>query len=132
MRALAVPLARACGVLLLTAVPALAQDGAAAASGWFDWDRIWFLAVLVVLSSAVLAFINRGAGGYVEQGLQLGFGLTTAAWALLATDYDGDGWQDILLINGDAYVDHPAFGAALIGRFLEARGFRVGMKRWSR
>ena len=34
---------------------------------------------------------------------------------------------DILLINGDAYVDHPAFGAALIGRFLEARGFRVGM-----
>jgi uncharacterized radical SAM protein YgiQ len=34
---------------------------------------------------------------------------------------------DILLVNGDAYVDHPAFGAALIGRFLEARGFRVGM-----
>jgi uncharacterized radical SAM protein YgiQ len=39
------------------------------------------------------------------------------------------GWDelDILLVNGDAYVDHPAFGAALIGRFLEARGFRVGM-----
>jgi uncharacterized radical SAM protein YgiQ len=34
---------------------------------------------------------------------------------------------DILIINGDAYVDHPAFGGALIGRFLEARGFRVGM-----
>ncbi|MCA9637788.1 MAG: YgiQ family radical SAM protein, partial [Myxococcales bacterium] len=39
------------------------------------------------------------------------------------------GWDqlDILLINGDAYVDHPAFGAALIGRFLEGRGYRVGM-----
>ncbi len=39
------------------------------------------------------------------------------------------GWDalDVLLINGDAYVDHPAFGAALIGRFLEARGYRVGM-----
>ncbi len=39
------------------------------------------------------------------------------------------GWDalDILLVNGDAYVDHPAFGAALIGRFLEGRGFRVGM-----
>jgi hypothetical protein len=39
------------------------------------------------------------------------------------------GWTelDILLVNGDAYVDHPAFGAALIGRFLEARGFRVGV-----
>jgi uncharacterized radical SAM protein YgiQ len=42
---------------------------------------------------------------------------------------DARGWDqlDILLVNGDAYVDHPAFGAALIGRFLEGRGFRVGM-----
>jgi uncharacterized radical SAM protein YgiQ len=39
------------------------------------------------------------------------------------------GWDelDVLLVNGDAYVDHPAFGGALIGRFLEARGYRVGM-----
>ena len=39
------------------------------------------------------------------------------------------GWTelDVLIVNGDAYVDHPAFGGALIGRFLEARGFRVGM-----
>jgi uncharacterized radical SAM protein YgiQ len=34
---------------------------------------------------------------------------------------------DILLISGDAYVDHPAFGAPLIGRFLEGRGYRVGL-----
>lgn len=39
------------------------------------------------------------------------------------------GWDelDVLLINGDAYVDHPAFGGALIGRFLAGRGLRVGM-----
>jgi uncharacterized radical SAM protein YgiQ len=39
------------------------------------------------------------------------------------------GWDelDVLIVNGDAYVDHPAFGGAIIGRFLEARGFRVGM-----
>ncbi len=39
------------------------------------------------------------------------------------------GWDelDVLLVSGDAYVDHPAFGVALIGRFLEGRGFRVGM-----
>ena len=39
------------------------------------------------------------------------------------------GWDalDVLIVNGDAYVDHPAFGAAIIGRFLEARGFRVGI-----
>lgn len=44
-------------------------------------------------------------------------------------ELEARGWDsiDILIINGDAYVDHPAFGGALIGRFLEARGFRVGM-----
>ncbi len=44
-------------------------------------------------------------------------------------EMEARGWDaiDVLLLNGDAYVDHPAFGAALIGRFLEARGFRVGM-----
>jgi hypothetical protein len=47
------------------------------------------------------------------------------------------GWDqlDVLIVNGDAYVDHPAFGGALIGRFLEARGYRVGMiaqPRWDR
>ena len=39
------------------------------------------------------------------------------------------GWDqlDIIIVSGDAYVDHPAFGPALIGRFLEGRGFRVGI-----
>jgi uncharacterized radical SAM protein YgiQ len=39
------------------------------------------------------------------------------------------GWDrlDVILITGDAYVDHPAFGAALIGRVLEAHGYRVGI-----
>ena len=39
------------------------------------------------------------------------------------------GWDalDVLLITGDAYVDHPAFGAALLGRWLVSHGFRVGI-----
>jgi uncharacterized radical SAM protein YgiQ len=39
------------------------------------------------------------------------------------------GWDscDIIIITGDAYVDHPSFGMALIGRLLEAQGFRVGI-----
>lgn len=39
------------------------------------------------------------------------------------------GWDriDILLITGDAYIDHPSFGAALIGRLLIAEGYRVGI-----
>ena len=39
------------------------------------------------------------------------------------------GWEffDFLLITGDAYVDHPSFGAAIIGRLLEAEGYRVAV-----
>ena len=39
------------------------------------------------------------------------------------------GWDqvDIIIVTGDAYVDHPAFGPVLIARFLEGRGFKVGL-----
>jgi uncharacterized radical SAM protein YgiQ len=39
------------------------------------------------------------------------------------------GWDelDILIVSGDAYVDHPAFGPILVARFLEGRGFKVGI-----
>ena len=39
------------------------------------------------------------------------------------------GWDscDIILVTGDAYVDHPSFGMALVGRLLESQGFRVGI-----
>ncbi|MDJ0740770.1 MAG: YgiQ family radical SAM protein [Gammaproteobacteria bacterium] len=44
-------------------------------------------------------------------------------------DMDALGWDscDIVLVTGDAYVDHPSFGMAVIGRVLEAQGFRVGI-----
>lgn len=39
------------------------------------------------------------------------------------------GWDscDIILVTGDAYIDHPSFGVAIVGRLLEAQGFRVGV-----
>ena len=39
------------------------------------------------------------------------------------------GWDscDIIIVTGDAYVDHPSFGMAVMGRLLEAQGFRVGI-----
>jgi uncharacterized radical SAM protein YgiQ len=39
------------------------------------------------------------------------------------------GWSglDVLIISGDAYVDHPAYGTAVIGRLLESNGYRVGI-----
>jgi uncharacterized radical SAM protein YgiQ len=39
------------------------------------------------------------------------------------------GWKqcDIIIVTGDAYVDHPGFGCAIIGRVLESQGFRVGI-----
>jgi uncharacterized radical SAM protein YgiQ len=44
-------------------------------------------------------------------------------------EMDALGWDacDVILVTGDAYVDHPSFGMAIIGRLLEAHGFRVGI-----
>ncbi len=44
-------------------------------------------------------------------------------------EMDALGWDccDVILVTGDAYVDHPSFGMAVIGRVLEAQGFRVGI-----
>ena len=44
-------------------------------------------------------------------------------------DMEERGWDqlDFVYVNGDAYVDHPGFAAALIGRMLESRGYRVGL-----
>jgi len=44
-------------------------------------------------------------------------------------EMDALGWEscDIILVTGDAYIDHPSFGMAIVGRVLESQGFRVGM-----
>ncbi|MFY2557415.1 YgiQ family radical SAM protein [Corallococcus terminator] len=44
-------------------------------------------------------------------------------------DMQARGWEqcDIIIVTGDAYVDHAAFGPVLIARFLEGRGFKVGI-----
>jgi uncharacterized radical SAM protein YgiQ len=44
-------------------------------------------------------------------------------------EMDQLGWDscDIIIVTGDAYIDHPSFGMAVIGRLLEAQGFRVGI-----
>ena len=44
-------------------------------------------------------------------------------------EMDALGWDacDVILVTGDAYIDHPSFGMALVGRALEAQGFRVGI-----
>ncbi len=45
------------------------------------------------------------------------------------TEMEALGWDncDVVIVTGDAYVDHPSFGMAVIGRVLEAQGFRVGI-----
>jgi len=44
-------------------------------------------------------------------------------------EMDALGWDscDVIVVTGDAYVDHPSFGMAIVGRLLEAHGFRVGI-----
>ena len=45
------------------------------------------------------------------------------------TEMEELGWDscDIIIVTADAYVDHPSFGMAVVGRLLEAQGFRVGI-----
>jgi uncharacterized radical SAM protein YgiQ len=54
---------------------------------------------------------------------------TAAVLPMSKTEMENLGWDscDIILVTGDAYVDHPSFGMALIGRLLESQGFRVGI-----
>ena len=48
---------------------------------------------------------------------------------LTVEEMDQLGWDscDVIIVCGDAYVDHPSFGMAIVGRLLEAQGFRVGI-----
>ena len=54
---------------------------------------------------------------------------TASMLPMSRVEMDVLGWDscDIILITGDAYIDHPSFGMALVGRLLEAQGFRVGI-----
>ena len=54
---------------------------------------------------------------------------TAAVLPRTRAEMDALGWDacDVVLVTGDAYIDHPAFGMALIGRLLESQGFRVGI-----
>ena len=56
------------------------------------------------------------------------FGVATVL-PMSREEMDNLGWDscDIIIVTGDAYVDHPSFGMALIGRLLESQGFRVGI-----
>src|SRR4029077_19979023 len=56
--------------------------------------------------------------------------LTPAPFLPMSRDeMDELGWDecDVILGTGDAYVDHPSFGMAIVGRVLESQGFRVGI-----
>ncbi|CAA7620635.1 conserved hypothetical protein [Candidatus Terasakiella magnetica] len=59
-----------------------------------------------------------------------GRGMPTAPFLpMTRAEMDRLGWEccDVVLVTGDAYVDHPSFGMAIIGRLLEAQGYRVGI-----
>jgi len=57
-----------------------------------------------------------------------GFGVA-AELPMSRAEMDALGWDscDIIIVTGDAYIDHPSFGMAVIGRTLEAQGYRVGI-----
>ena len=53
----------------------------------------------------------------------------TAFLPISKTDMDARGWSecDVILVTGDAYVDHPSYGTAILGRVLEDAGYKVGV-----
>ena len=54
----------------------------------------------------------------------------TARWLPTTRDeIEARGWDyvDVIIVSGDAYVDHPAFGTAVIGRLIESQGLRVAI-----
>lgn len=56
-------------------------------------------------------------------------GATHAALPTTAAEMKQRGWDavDVVFVTGDAYIDHPSFAMAILGRILDAAGFRVGM-----
>ena len=58
-----------------------------------------------------------------------GYPAYTEFLPICRADMDERGWDqlDFVVVGGDAYVDHPSFGTAIISRLLEAEGYRVGV-----
>ena len=88
-------------------------------------------------STSAAAAVSNGPLPYSEGGKPLfshkkywaqRFG-TAPFLPMSRAEMDELGWDscDIVLVTGDAYVDHPSFGMAIVGRLLEAQGFRVGI-----
>jgi uncharacterized radical SAM protein YgiQ len=76
-----------------------------------------------------LVSLRRSSGGRTARDL-------TAFLPTTRQEMDARGWTelDVLIVTGDAYVDHPAFGPILVARFLAGRGLRVGVvaqPRWT-
>ena len=69
------------------------------------------------------------AGPLLSPSKSAGAGSAAPFLPTTRAEMDALGWQqcDIIIVTGDAYVDHPSFGMAIIGRVLEAQGHRVGI-----
>ena len=109
-------------------------------SRWHDQKRIktlksLFLQVNQVLRSRMnapvdVSFFNRAAKPLTSYRKYWAARFGTARFLPTSrAEMDALGWDscDIIIVTGDAYVDHPSFGMAVIGRMLEAQGFRVGI-----
>ena len=109
-------------------------------SCWHDQKRIKTLKSLSLQVNQVLrsrmnapvdvSFFNRAAKPLTSYRKYWAARFGTARFLPTSrAEMDALGWDscDIIIVTGDAYVDHPSFGMAVIGRMLEAQGFRVGI-----
>jgi len=80
--------------------------------------------------SAPLCYVQRVNSPGLTQLTKKRTGPTTLPFLpTTRAEMEARGWNqlDVLIVTGDAYVDHPAFGPILIARFLEGRGYKVGV-----
>ena len=97
----------------------------------FDTIQI-FMSEIVVLTTIFLYFRPKNSnfasinGVFHQKSVD---NLITDWLPTSAKEVQMRGWEqlDVIMFSGDAYVDHPSFGAAVIGRVLEAEGYRVAI-----
>jgi len=81
------------------------------------------------LQSGLIAGVQSAAPLFSQNDARVAGNVPATFLPTSRTEMAALGWTqcDIIIVTGDAYVDHPSFGMAIIGRVLEAQGFKVGI-----
>jgi uncharacterized radical SAM protein YgiQ len=89
-----------------------------------QYDRAKFFPVFVFFFKCSGSGLRFGMIKHPAKGMDMGSFLPTTREEMHALSIDR---LDVIIVTGDAYIDHPAFGAAMVGRYLQSLGLTVGV-----